>query len=419
MKIDKERGFKDLCSVDRALKIILERVEAVEHELVDGYKAIGRVPVNDIVSTLDVPPFNRAAMDGYAVKASDVTGASELTPIRLKVIGEAKTAQPFKGKVSSGEAVRIDTGAPMPDGADAVVMVEYTMRRGDYVEVYTPVSPLQNVSVKGEDVKAGDVIVYGGVPLTSMDVAALVSAGIREIEVYRRVRVSLASIGNELREPGSPLDSGYIWETNRIMITGMISHFPVEIVRSVILSDEPSDIKRFVEDAAEDSDLIITTGGTSLGVGDTVTDIVDDFGEVLVHGVALQPSKPVLLAMVGSIPYIGLPGYPVAAAISTEVFVAPVLMKLSGIKGVYMPPVVEARLMRRVASRLGTRHFVRVKLYRDEDGYRARPVWVSGAGVLSSLSLGDGYLIIPEDVEGYEEGDIVSIRLYRRFVRLE
>ena len=412
--MDKERGFKDLCRVDSALKLILDVVEPVETGYVQTHLARGRIPSHDIVSELDVPQFNRAAMDGYAVNSRYVTGASENNPVRLRVVGEAKTAQPFRGVVEADEAVRIDTGAPLPEGTDSVVMVEYTIRHGDYVEIYSPVSPFQNVSVKGEDIKAGEVVVYGGVPITSMDVAALLSAGISRVEVYRKVRVSIYSLGNELREPGSSLDPGYIWETNRMMIIGMIDWLPVEIVRSEILPDDPSYIKDSIYSASHDSDLIITTGGTSLGLGDTVTDIAQDIGEVLVHGVALQPSKPVLLALVDSTPYIGLPGYPVAAAISTEVFVIPVLMRLCGVRGRLMHPIVEARLSRRVASRLGTKQFVRVKLFYRDDELYARPVWVSGAGILSSLSLADGYLIVPEDVEGYEEGDIVRIRLYVR-----
>ncbi len=419
MKVDKERGFKDLYPVDKALKILLDNVKPIDTEVIEASRARGRIPTSNIVSKVDVPSFNRAAMDGYAVRSSDVTGASELNPIRLEIIGEAKTAQPYEGEVGPGQAVRIDTGAPMPRGADAVVMVEYTIRRNDYVEIYAPVSPMQNVSVKGEDVKAGDVIVYGGIPLTSMDVAALVSTGIKEIEVYKKVKVSIASIGNELREPGAELEPGFIWETNRVMVLGMLDWLPIEIVRSEILSDYPDDIKRYVEAASKDSDVIITTGGTSLGLGDTVTDIISDLGDVKVHGVALQPSKPVLIAFINSKPYIGLPGYPVAAAISTEVFIIPLIMKLSGVKGKFMPAIVKARLLRRVASRLGTKHFVRVKLYKDGDDLVARPIWVSGAGVLSSLSLGDGYLIIPEDVEGYEEGELVEIVLYRRVVRIE
>jgi molybdopterin molybdotransferase len=418
MAVDKERGFKVLSSVDESLGKIMDRIEPVDTEVIRTFDGIGRVLREDIVSEVDSPPFDRSAMDGYAVNSRYVSGASPNNPIRLRIVGESKTADPYEGVIGPYEAVRIDTGAPMPKGADAVVMVEDTVRVGDYIEVYSAVSPYQNVSIKGEDVRRGDTVVYRGMPLTPMDVATLLSLGIDEIRVYRRVRISIASIGNELLEYNTPIKEGYIRETNRLLVGGILSEFPIEIVRSIILPDDYDAIKEFIDMSMEDSDLIITTGGTSLGVGDLVTDIAGELGEVLVHGVALQPSKPVLISVVDSKPYIGLPGYPVAAAISTEVFLIPIVCRLAGIDARYMDNYIDARLMRRVASRLGFRHYVRVKLlYKDGEWY-ADPIYASGAGVLSSLSRSDGYLIIPENSEGLEEGSIVRVKLFRRFVRL-
>jgi molybdopterin molybdotransferase len=418
MHVDKDRGFRKLSKFDDALRVLLDRVVPVSGEEIDTINGIGRIPINDIVADSDSPPFDRAAMDGYALISRYATGASPTNPIRFKVVGEAKTAKPFKGAVGPYEAVRIDTGAPLPEGADAVVMVEDTIRDGEYVDILSPVSPYQNVSIKGEDIKKGDVIVYGGIPLTPVDVATLLSIGVEKIDVYRKVRISIASIGNELVDIDRPLKEGYIRETNRIVVGGLLDWLPVEIVRSEILRDDYDDIRKFVYESVRDSDVIVTTGGTSLGMGDYVTDIADELGEVLVHGVALQPSKPVLISIVDGKPYLGLPGYPVAATISTELIVVPTVMKMAGIRGMVVPTIIRARLGRRVASRLGFRQIVRVKLRYIGGEYIAEPLWASGAGVMSSLSKADGYLIIPENLEGYEEGSLVDILVFRRVIKV-
>ena len=419
MKFDKDHGFKYLMPVEEALSKLLEIINPVDYENITVSKALGRVPTTDVISPSNQPPFSRAAMDGYAVNSLYVSSASDSNPIRLKIVGEAKTARPYKNKLGEYEAVRIDTGALLPDGADAVVMIEDTIRKGFYIEVFKAVSPYTNVSLKGEDIKAGDIVVYGGIPLTSFDIAALISAGVKEVEVYKKVIVSIASIGNELREFASEIDEDEIWETNRLMVLGLINWLPIEIKRSVLLPDDKDKVIKFFETSSKDSDLIVTSGGTSLGEGDLITDILDDLGDVLVHGVALQPSRPVLIASINSKPYIGLPGYPVATAISTRIFLIPALMKLAGINGELFYPIIKARLTRRVVSKPGFKHFVRVKLLHYTNGYLAEPTWVSGAGILSSLSKADGYLIIPENVEGYEEGDLVEVHLYRNVVSLK
>lgn len=419
MKFKKERGFKYLMPVDEALRKILDLINPMDYEDIPISRALGRIPVSNIISPSDQPPFNRAAMDGYAVNSLYVSGASSSNPIRLKIVGEARTAKPYKGELKDYEAIKIDTGAPLPIGADSVVMLEDTIRKDGYVEILRPVSPYANVSLKGEDIRRGEVVVYGRIPLSSVDIAAIISSGLRMIRVFKKVRVSIASIGSELKELDTPIESGEIWETNRMMVLGLINWLPIELERSVLLPDDKDSINMFFKEAVEDSDIIITTGGTSLGEGDLITDISDTLGDVLVHGVALQPSKPVLISLIGSKPYIGLPGYPVAAKISTEVFLIPVLMKLAGIKGKLFYPSVKARLSRRIASKLGFRHFVRVKLFKEDDTYIAEPTWASGAGILSSLSKADGYLIIPENIEGYEEGEEVDIFLYRKVVGIE
>ncbi len=411
--IKKERGFKRLALYSESLKKVLENINAVGFEVIPVDSSIGRVLFEDIYSGVDVPPFDRAAMDGFAVRSVDVTGASETNPIRLRVVGEATTSKEFTGSVGELEAVRIDTGARMPEGADAVVLLEDTDYREGYVDVYRSVSKYSNVSLRGEDIKRGQLIFRRGHFLHPVDVAVLRSLGLGSVKVFRKVKVSLASVGSELKDIGEELKPGEIIESNRIMVSGVLSKWPVEIVRSVILPDDPVSIRNFIDVSVKDSDLIVTTGGTSLGKGDIITDYIYEVGEVLFHGVALQPSKPVLFALVNGKPFIGLPGYPVAAAISTYMFVEPAILKMAGVRGLKVPSIVRGRLVRRVASKLGMLQVVRCSVRKVDNEYLVEPVYASGAGVLSSLSRADGFLIISENIEGYDAGSMVDVIIYR------
>lgn len=415
----KERGFKVLTKIADALNKVLQLIEPLkDSEIVSVRYAVGRVPVSDVVSPIDHPPFDRAAFDGYATNSAYISSASESNPAILKVVGEVKTHQRYEGELKSYEAVKIDTGSPLPTGADVVIPLEDVVRRGDYIEVYRSLPPYANVSLKGEDFKKGDVIVYGGIPITPFDIPALASAGIKEVEVYRKARLSIAAVGNELRDLDYPLipERGEIYESNRLTIASLIKELPVEIVRSELLSDKKEEVIGFIKRACEDSDIIVTTGGTSVGSGDVVSDL--DELHILVHGVAIQPAKPVLLALYRNKPFVGLPGYPVATVISTVAVLKPILMKMCGFKGTHIPRVVRARLNRRVPSKIGLRHFVRVKLWIKNGEYIAEPTWIAGAGITSSLSRSDGFLIVPEDLEGFEEGDYVDVVVYRDYVSL-
>jgi len=417
MSWKKRRGFKELTFVDDALRSYLSLFDPIsEYEDISVYDAIGRVLPHDILSPIDLPPFDRSAVDGYAVRSMDLSGASEGSPVRLKVIGLSTTSAPFEGRIDEGEAVRIDTGARMPEGADAVVMLEFTDRKGEFIEVFKPVSPMENVSVKGEDIRKGEIIVYGGIPLTPYDIANLVNIGMYRVKVIRKIKVGIVAIGSELLEYSDDLPLGKIRETNRVMIKSLLKDFPIEFKDYGILPDDHNIVREVILRGVSENDLMISIGGSSLGEGDVVTDIAEELGEIVVHGVALYPSRPVLLSRVDNKPYIGVPGYPVAAAISTKVFIQPLILHLSSIQGTYIECIVRGRLTRRVASKIGLRHYVRVKV-KMGDEILIEPVYASGAGVLSSLSLGDGYLVIPEDVEGYDKGDYVDVILYRKIIR--
>ena len=409
------KGFKKLSDVESALNKFLMYVKPVEEvEIVSLAGLPGRVLAEDVVSPVDVPNFNRSAMDGYAVLSSDVVSASMDNPVRLRLVGRSTTSHPFMGELHPGEAVKIDTGAIMPKNADAVVMIEYTSESGGYVDIFKNVGKYDNVSLKGEDIKEGEVVAPKGRLVTPHDLMALASLNLDEFKVYRRVRVGIAAFGSELVD-SAPVPEGKVREVNRLFLTKALKDYPVDIRDYGIIEDDLDLIKDVLIKSSEENDLIVTFGGTSLGEGDLVREAVEEIGSIVVHGVALQPSKPVLLALIRDKPYIGLPGYPVAVAISTDVFVYPIVKRLAGIHGVYVPRVVRGRLTRRVPSKIGLKHFVRVKVVVRDEVY-VEPVYASGAGVTSSLSMADGYLIIEEGKEGFDEGEYVDVILYRRFL---
>ncbi len=408
-------GFKRLTDVETAINKFLMYVKPVEDiEEVSLKDLAGRVLAEDVVSPIDVPNFNRSAMDGYAVLSSDVVSASMDNPVRLKLVGRSTTSQPFKGELHPGEAVRIDTGAIMPDNADAVVMVEYASESGGYVDIFKNVGKYDNVSLKGEDIKEGEIVAPKGRLITPHDLMALASLNLSKFKVFRKVRIGIAAFGSELVDSDSAPE-GKIREVNRVFFSRALEDYPVEIRDYGILEDDVELIRDFLMKSSMENDLTVSFGGTSLGQGDLVRDAVERVGDIIIHGVALQPSKPVLLSLVNDKPYIGLPGYPVAVAISTDVFVYPVVKRLAGIHGVYIPRVVRGRLTRRVPSKVGLKHYVRVKIKVRDEIY-VEPVYASGAGITSSLSMADGYLVIDEGKEGYEEGEEVDVMLFRRFL---
>jgi len=394
---------------------LLDIVEPIgDVEEIPVGESLGRVVARDVTSPMDIPPFDRSAMDGYAVRSGDVSSASHNNPIRLRIVGYSTTGGGFEGVVRPGEAVKIDTGAPMPRGADAVVMVEYVEEGDGYIDVYKSVSRYENVSLRGEDLRRGDRVVPRGRVIAPQDLPTLYSLGIGTVEVYRKPVVGIVAFGSELVE-GDP-GPGMIRESNRPFLRAFLSEQPVEILDMGIKPDEPDTVRETLLEMAERCDMIVSTGGTSLGGDDIVTRVVDEIGKVHVHGVALQPSKPVLIASINGKPYLGLPGYPVAVAISSEVFLRPAVQRLAGVRGIYIPRVVRGVLRRRVPSKPGLRHYVRVRVWREGDSYVVEPIYASGAGVTSSLALGDGYLVIPEEVEGFEKGSEVEVILYRSVV---
>lgn len=385
----KERGFKELTPLQEALEDFLEDVEAVSMvDRVPTEEADGRVLASIYEAPRDSPHYDRAAMDGYAVKAEATAGASPGSPVEIPL----------------DEAEPVHTGSPMPGWADAVAMFE-DVRRGDAVlKVDAPLTPGRNVGSRGEDVDEGSRLFGAGRRLTPPDVSLMRSLGTEEVEVFRRPEVSVIPTGEELVPPGEEPGPGEMVESNGLLVSLYVERLGGEPRYRRALTDDPDELRGAL-DPALDYDLAVFTGGSSVGRRDNVVDVIEGEGSVLAHGLAISPGKPTALCFVDDTPVLALPGYPAATAVTCHAVLRPVVERLAGYSS--RTCVERARLSRKVYSKLGKRTYTRVSL---DDG-AAEPLRTSGAGILSSVARADGYVVTPEGSEGLEPGKEVEVQI--------
>ena len=409
------RGFSRLTRVEEVISVARRKVARVDVEEERLARCLWRVLAEDVASPIDVPPFDRSAVDGYAVRAEDTYGASIHRPVELKLKGGVRVGEQASVEVGPGEAVKVDTGAIMPAGANAVVMVEDAKEEGDRVLVYAAVAPWQNVSRRGEDVKAGEVVLRRGRMLTPQDLGMAATLGLDRLPVYRRPRVLIVPTGGELVEPGGPLRPGGVYNSNSYMLYGLSIAYGAEPHLHPPIKGDRGSVAEALRLLGR-YDAIVFTGGSSAGEEDEVPEALASQGELIAHGVALKPGMPAALAVIDGRPAFSLPGFPVACYIAFEELVAPVIAWMAGMDEPPRRPTVRAYMARRVAGTLGRRTYVRVKLAATSRGLVAEPIRVGGSGVLSSLVRADGYVVIPEDQDVVEEGEEVEVRLVRGWV---
>jgi len=412
----RDRGFKEATKIEEARRIFYEALPATSlpSESIPVHRSLNRILAEDVRAETSVPSFTKSAMDGYAVVAEDTFGASPTNPSLLKLIGESKTGESPRILLQRGETAAIATGAPVPQGANAVVMIENTKRleTGD-VEIYSPVAPGENVSQVGEDVKQGTVVLERGRKLKPPDLGLLVALGRKTVSVVRKPMVGVLSTGNELSETGRSA-AGKIADVNRPVLMAMVEDcggIPVDLG---IARDEAEQISRKLKQGLRATDLVLVTAGTSVGKGDLVPDIINTLGEpgMLVHGIAMRPSLPTGLAVVDGKPVVSLPGLPVSTMIAFSTFVQPLILKMLGTEPDPQPKI-KAKTTKRIVGVPGFRTFVRV-LVREEDGRLfAEPLRTPGSGILTTLTRANGIVIIPENIEGFDEGSEVEIQLFR------
>jgi molybdenum cofactor synthesis domain-containing protein len=403
------RPFSDVLPLDEALKRIAAVATAVEREeSVALADAAGRVLAADVPAPFDVPGFDRSAMDGYAVRTADVVSASEDAPVWLTLAGRARPGAAFGAEVAPGSCVDTATGAPIPAGADAMVMVERTVREGARVRFTRPAGVGDHVSPRANDVREGVVVLRAGDVLTPARIGVAASFGLRALRVRRRPVVALISSGDELldaAEAAGPPHAGHIYDANRAMLAAICEASGAE-VRPLPLVRDTLDAWRAAFDAAEGADLLVCSGGSSVGEQDYGGDILAERGEILFHGIAVKPGKPTAFAHIGSQLVLAMPGNPTSCLSNAYVILRPLVRQLAGLPP--LPTITrEATLTRPLKSPVDRLQFYPVRL----DGDHAVPVF-KGSGDVTSLSDADGYVEVPIGVAQVDAGTRVVVRLY-------
>lgn len=395
------KEFKDLLPYSKALERMLSNSLELGVEKTDLENAIGRVLSDDVSSPIDSPPFDRAAMDGYAIRAEDSFGVREDHPIELRVVDDITAGQVSSETVSPGSAVGIMTGAKMPKGADCVIMQEFTSRNGDALKILSKVPPNKNVSLRGEDTHLGDKVLLQGTMLSARHLAYVRSLGVENVTVKARPKVSIIVTGDEFILAKAP-EEGKIFESNSLMLSKLLDAIGCEVPSVSVVPDDEAMIQEAIESASEKSDMLLITGGSSFGKKDMAHKLFDNF---VFHGVTIKPGRPFGFTLRGEMPCFIMSGYPVASYVQFYLFVIPFIesaLSTSILKRAFLPIDVER------PSSLGRMEFVRCRIMAGN----VEPIRSSGSSMISSLAIADGYILIDELTEGINPGDMIEFTYF-------
>ena len=399
--------IRSTITLDEAKRLIDAAVRPIDRvEQVPIGQAHARVLAEEVVASADVPPFARAAMDGYAVRAEDTAGASKERPRALNRIATVFTGQIAQRGVGPGECIEIATGAPLPDGADAVVIVEETDGEASgQVRIFSPVNPGQNIGPQGADIRSGQQVLRPGAHLTPSRVGAIAALGRASVGVYARPRVAILSTGNELVEPGRRLDPGQIYDINRFTVAAVVTEQGGVPVPHRTAQDTLEDLSRAIDDCLED-DVLVFSGGSSVGERDLILDVLTSRGELIFHGVALKPGKPTAFGRVGGKLFFGMPGYPTSCLSNAYLLLAPALRRIAR-----LPPQrirsTRLPLSHRIASAPGRHQIYTVRIVEGT----AVPAF-KASGDITSMSQADGYIEIAADTDSVAAGDMVEVKFF-------
>ena len=370
-------------------------------------EAYGRILFEDVYSRMDFPPFDKALKDGFAILAEDSFGASEESPNTLEVIDFLEAGSTTDKKVEKGKCIEISTGAAMPEGSESVVMVEYAEKFDDKVNLLTTATPGQDVAKKGSDIEEGNLILKKGDSLNPGKIGVLLSQGFETIEVYKKPTVGVVSSGNEITLQGQDLPYGKIYDVNGGMIKNDAISCGADARFLGVMKDNYDEVKEKITKALEEVDILLCSGGTSAGLGDVLKHVLDELGEVHIHGISVQPGKPTIVGVIDGKIIIGLPGNPVSALMIFNAFVAEPLTKLAGIEKDFELKTVKGVMTRRIHSPVGRMQYQLVKV----DGENVNPIF-KDSGAIFSLSSADGYVKVPKSVELLDEGEHVEVYLF-------
>lgn len=384
------------------------RPEGEEIPVADAY---GRILFEDILSQIDFPPFDKALKDGFAVMAEDTFGANDENPNTLEVIDFLEAGATTDRIVENGKTIEISTGAAMPEGADAVVMVEYSDKDGDEVAILKSATPSLDVAKKGSDIQKGELVMEKGSMLTPGKIGVLLSQGFETVKVFKKPSVGVISTGNELIDQKDELTYGKIFDVNGNMIKNDLVSCGADAKFLGIVKDDYDQLKEKIQDALEDVDVLICSGGTSAGRGDVIKHVLDEIGQVYIHGISVQPGKPTIVGVIDGKIVIGLPGNPVSALMIFNVFVAPAITKLAGMDYSFAEHSIRGTLQKRIHSPVGRMQYQLVKI----DGDKVYPVF-KDSGAIFSLSTADGYVKVLKSIELLDEGEEVEVFLFNKLI---
>lgn len=401
------KGFKEKKDVIEFLNIIDDKVAPqLVSELISIHQAAGRVLASSITSQVKVPNFNRSAMDGYAILGAETFGAATYSPIEFKVIGLSLPGKPFAGNVTTQTAVRIMTGAPIPLGADSVIPVEFAQEENNVLKVVEAIPPGKNVGRIGEDIKIGQEVLDAGRKLRPQDIGILSSIGISYVSVIKKPSVDIFITGDELLKPGCMPEGYRIVDSNSLMLDALVFR-DIQIHPNIVFLKDQREI---IRDALSNSnaDFILISGGSSVGQEDYAPSLVKELGEILIHGVALRPASPAGMGVINDKYVFLIPGNPVSCLCAYDLFASRAIRKSAGIN--YELPYKSAvlNLSSKISSMVGRMDYVRVKIVEG----CAEPLAISGASMLSTTTIADGFLLVPGECEGYPTGENVKIYLY-------
>lgn len=400
------RPIRETIPIEEAKALLMDAAVPIDRtERIAVSDAADRVLAVAVVSAVDVPPFDRAAMDGYAVIAEDTFGAGRDAAKVLRAIETSYTGAAAARRIASGECVEIATGAPLPDGATAVVMVEETEKVGDQVRILTPVYPGQHVGRRAADVAAGQAVVAAGAVLNAGRIGVLAAVGATTVDVYAKPQVAILSTGDELVEPGQPLAAGQIYDINRFTLSSIVRSHGGNVTTTATVLDTLPDLLQAIRSSLS-ADLIIFSGGSSVGERDLMMDALQQTGDVIFHGIAVKPGKPTILGRVSGKPVLGMPGNPTSCLSNAHLLVAPMLRQMARLPA-YEPRTTRLPLARRIVSTTGRHQFYTVRV---ADGM-AVPAF-KGSGDITSMAHADGYIEIAAQTDIVEAGEVVEVKLF-------
>ncbi len=416
-RLEGHKVFRKLVSLDEAKRILEKnfspRPVGVERVLLS--EAHNRVLAKDVVAPTDVPPFSRSTVDGYAVRAADTFDADEDRPIALKLCGSIRVGETPSVTVEKGAAAEIATGAPLPRGADAVVMLEYAVKKGKIVLLHRAVSRGENVMEAGSDIHEGAVALKRGQTLSSREIGVLAALGLTEVDAYKKPRVAIISTGAEIVEPGKPLPLGKIYDINAHTLSAAVRECGGKALSWGIVPDETSRLKVALAEALDSVDVVVTSGGVSVGPTDVVPHVLKALGEpgVIVSGIAVKPGKPTTIAIVNGKPVFSLPGHPTSSLLMFHLLVRSLILRMAG-RREETPVTVKAVASAKIFPARGRRTFVMVSLTRDKSGeLLASPVALGLSGAITTLAGADGFVEVEESQQFINAGDEVTVRLFK------